>query len=208
MVFFEKLDPFTKNRKTEKQKQPQGMDQLKTMRIECGNGLLLVPYEKCFVEQYNAWMRDDELQRLTASEPLSMEDEYALCERLKSDPSHLTLIMVLADDPQRMVGDVNLHLEEGQNHEDEDDESENSGVFIVEVDVMVADRNARRKGYARAALKQLMQSCSDTLLHVHKMVARIKTFNDSSIALFRSLGFQEWERSEVFEEVTLGCSLR
>jgi hypothetical protein len=86
------------------------MDALKRATLR-GELVMLVPYEEHFVTQYNAFLRDEELQQLTASEPLSLEEEYALCRRLSKDPHSLTLIMTTVEDATIMIGDVNIHLD-------------------------------------------------------------------------------------------------
>lgn len=41
-----------------------------------GNTVILVPYEAKHVEKYHSWMESKELQKLTASERLSLQQEY------------------------------------------------------------------------------------------------------------------------------------
>lgn len=43
-----------------------------------GEKVVLVPYRKEHVAKYNAWMQDPQLQELTASEPLTLEQEYEM----------------------------------------------------------------------------------------------------------------------------------
>lgn len=41
-----------------------------------GNSIELVPYRTKFVERYNQWMQDPYLLEMTASEPMTIEEEY------------------------------------------------------------------------------------------------------------------------------------
>ncbi|CAB0039025.1 unnamed protein product [Trichogramma brassicae] len=43
-----------------------------------GSKVILVPYKEHHVLRYHEWMKSEELQQLTASEPLSLEDEYKM----------------------------------------------------------------------------------------------------------------------------------
>ncbi|MEE6523519.1 hypothetical protein FKM82_022460 [Ascaphus truei] len=43
-----------------------------------GQQVQLVPYEPHHVPRYHEWMKSEELQRLTASEPLTLEQEYGM----------------------------------------------------------------------------------------------------------------------------------
>ena len=45
-------------------------------RLTLVNACLQVPYQADHVPLYNAWMQTPELLELTASEPLSLEEEY------------------------------------------------------------------------------------------------------------------------------------
>lgn len=40
--------------------------------------VVLVPYREEHVAKYHEWMASAELQELTASEPLTLEEEYAM----------------------------------------------------------------------------------------------------------------------------------
>ena len=46
----------------------------------------LVPYQKKFVEKYHHWMCDPEIQEQTASEPLTIEEEYDMQKTWLEDP--------------------------------------------------------------------------------------------------------------------------
>lgn len=48
--------------------------------------LILVPYMPSHVPIYHQWMQDPWLQEMTASEPLTLEEEYAMQESWAQDP--------------------------------------------------------------------------------------------------------------------------
>uniref|UniRef100_A0A2I2Z821 N-acetyltransferase 9 n=1 Tax=Gorilla gorilla gorilla TaxID=9595 RepID=A0A2I2Z821_GORGO len=84
-----------------------------------GKKVVLVPYTSEHVPRYHEWMKSEELQRLTASEPLTLEQEYAMQRSWREDADKCTFIVLDAEKWQTqsgateescMVGDVNLFL--------------------------------------------------------------------------------------------------
>ena len=161
-----------------------------------GAAVALVPYRPEHVPTYNAWMADPWLREMTASEPLSLEEEYAMCESWQQSEDKLTFIVLDRADGA-MAGDVNLFFhpwlrEEGQ--------AEHA---VAEVEVMIGEPAARRKGLASEAL-QLMMDYAAAELGTRRFVAKIKMVNEPSLALFGSkLGFTEVDRDEGFGEVEM-----
>jgi hypothetical protein len=51
-----------------------------------GQRVVLVPYRQEHVELYHAWMQDATLQELTASEPLTLEEEHDMQRSWLEDP--------------------------------------------------------------------------------------------------------------------------
>jgi hypothetical protein len=51
-----------------------------------GQRVLLVPYRQEHVPLYHAWMQNETLQELTASEPLTLEEEYEMQQSWTEDP--------------------------------------------------------------------------------------------------------------------------
>ncbi|KAJ5035428.1 uncharacterized protein L3040_007896 [Drepanopeziza brunnea f. sp. 'multigermtubi'] len=132
------------------------------------SSVLLVPYEA-----------SHKIQAETASEPLSLMEEYAMQKSWRSDGDKLTFIACLPlpspppsaattittitslspiqpgtfDGPAQMIGDVNLFLSPA----DEDDDNDDDEGVIGELELMIAPTSRRRQGYGRAAILAFMQ---------------------------------------------------
>ena len=152
----------------------------------------LVPYRRQHVATYHAWMQRDELLDSTASERLTLEEEYENCRSWHEDEGKCTFILLAAE---RMVGDVNLFLGV------DDDPS------AAEIEVMVAEPGARRSGCAVEALT-LLQTWAWGRLGVRRFVAKIGCSNAASLQLFRKLGYTHASTSQVFQEETLELVLQ
>jgi RimJ/RimL family protein N-acetyltransferase len=154
--------------------------------------LVLHPYTLSMVPKYHAWMQDEELLRLTGSEPLSLEEEMANQESWVTDPLKHTFILCdrAQFDPERpeesMIGDLNLFL---------------IAPSTGELSIMIADSSYRRKGLAREALVFMLDFAKT--LHLGRLEAKIQTDNTGSIGLFRGLGFVQFAEEPVFNEVHL-----
>ncbi|ORZ36234.1 GNAT domain-domain-containing protein [Catenaria anguillulae PL171] len=61
--------------------------------------LTLVPYLPCHVAQYHEWMKSPELLAATASEPLTMKQEYEMQQAWRADPDKLTFILLWSEMP-------------------------------------------------------------------------------------------------------------
>ena len=119
-----------------------------------------------------------------------------MCESWQTDADKLTFIIVDnsgyrtdQDDIAHMVGDVNCFFN------DHDDILDN-----VEVEVMIAEPTARRKGFASEALKLIMGYCVKEI-GVKGFRAQILEKNEVSKRLFEALGFKFVKRIECFQEV-------
>ena len=158
-----------------------------------GERCRLVPYRAHHVPAYHAWMQDAAMLAATASEPLTLEEEYRMCESWRADEDKCTFIVEVDGEP---VGDVNLFLN------DPDDST------AAEIEVMVAVASARRRGVASEALTTL-QAWAAGALGLRRFVAKIGHANAPSLALFRRLGYALVSSSAVFEEVrALASGLR
>ncbi|CAD5114412.1 DgyrCDS3544 [Dimorphilus gyrociliatus] len=162
-----------------------------------GLKVVLIPYNKDHVPKYHNWMEDEELREQTASERLTLEEEYQMQESWRNDADKCTFIILDKDifektnnDIDSMVGDVNLFFN--------DIDDRNS----AEVEVMIAERNVRGRGYGKEAVV-LMLIYGIRRLNVRKYSVKIGQENVKSIRLFEKLGFVLVGKSDVFREVEL-----
>ncbi|CAG8090447.1 unnamed protein product [Penicillium salamii] len=132
---------------------------------------LLVPYSSWHVPRYHEWMKDPDIQEATASEPLTIEEEYSMQRSWRQDADKLTFIVCRAittgdegdipsqrklqaesDSPSNMVGDINLFL-----RIDDGDEGDSPPQIVGEVELMIAEKVNQRRGFGRAALLMFMR---------------------------------------------------
>ena len=110
----------------------------------------------------------------TASEPLSIEEEYEMQQSWAEDANKCSFIVLSLgsdDELDRMAGDVNLFLN------DRDDKG------IAEIEVMIAESGCRNKGFAKEAIMLMMQY--GLKLGIWRFYAKINETNEVSIGLFK-----------------------
>ncbi|KAJ4414539.1 hypothetical protein N0V85_003100 [Neurospora sp. IMI 360204] len=139
---------------------------------------LLVPYESRHVPTYHQWMEDPAIQEATASERLTLEEEYENQQSWRSSHDKLTFIICQpvvtpgsaapsvhvgqVDSPQKMIGDVNLFLY--PNDDDEEDQAVDDWFQCIgEVDIMIAAHDHRGQGLGRAVVSGFLQYISRNL---------------------------------------------
>ncbi|PFH61004.1 hypothetical protein XA68_18422 [Ophiocordyceps unilateralis] len=112
--------------------------------------ILLVPYQEHHVPEYHNWMQDPSILEATASEPLTLEEEFANQAEWRAAGDKLTFI--LCEPGGRPMGDVNLFLQPALEEEahlfrlEGGEMSEGANVLTGEVDVMIASSTHRGKG--------------------------------------------------------------
>jgi RimJ/RimL family protein N-acetyltransferase len=134
-------------------------------------------------------MQDADLQAATASEPLTLSEEYAMQQSWRTDNDKLTFIVCLPrqlpsnditkvqggvdDSPERMIGDINLFLFEPEDDDDDDEDgdvpnisTDKSNGVVGEIELMIARKDLHRQGYGRAALLSFVGYILDSWAHV------------------------------------------
>ncbi|XP_074519871.1 alpha/beta-tubulin-N-acetyltransferase 9 isoform X1 [Halichoeres trimaculatus] len=163
-----------------------------------GNKVVLVPYTEEHVPRYHEWMKSPELQQLTASEPLTLEQEYDMAKSWREDDDKCTFIILdkqrwgdsSVEEEQCMVGDVNIFL------------TDPTDLSLAELEVMIAEPTYRGKGIGKE-VTSMMMCYGVTKLGVKKFEVKIGLDNKISISMFKKLHFQEVSVCNVFKEVTL-----
>ncbi|XP_065708817.1 alpha/beta-tubulin-N-acetyltransferase 9 isoform X4 [Patagioenas fasciata] len=163
-----------------------------------GQRVTLVPYTSAHVPRYHEWMQSEELQRLTASEPLSLEQEYEMQRSWRDDADKCTFIVLDTArwagqeraDEDCMVGDVNLFLTDAEDP------------TLGEIEIMIAEPSYRGRGFGKEATLMMM-SYGVRNLGITKFEAKIGQENETSICMFKKLHFKEVAVNSVFQEVTL-----
>lgn len=177
-------------------------------------------------------MSDQAIQEATASEPLTLEEEYENQQSWRESHDKLTFILckpvTISDDPvssvqagdvdslERMIGDINLFLYPWDDEDDGEDASCTHPSYCVgEIDIMIASQDDRGKGSGKAAVSTFMHYVWSNRLAILReyqsaaqpelklLMAKIKATNTHSIALFKSLGFEQQGDVNYFGEVKL-----
>ncbi|XP_012265274.2 N-acetyltransferase 9-like protein [Athalia rosae] len=161
-----------------------------------GKNVILVPYTATHVQKYHEWMKSPELQHFTASEPLTLEQEYAMQKSWFEDEDKCTFIILdksrydkTHSEIDAMIGDTNLFF----NNSDERG--------TAEAEIMIADEKSREKRMGWEAMI-LMLRYGFEKLKVNKYQVKISMDNEKSLRMFSKLKFHEVERSSVFQEIT------
>jgi RimJ/RimL family protein N-acetyltransferase len=175
----------------------------------------LVPYLPLHVPAYNKWMSSPTLLELTASESLSLEEEYEMCETWRSDDTKHTFIIYsgstsmeeageglkfVEEGMRRMVGDVNMFVRVEEEVNDEGEVVE--AIIEGEIEIMIAEETARRKGLGERAVGCMIEY--GKRLGVERIFVKIGDGNVASRILFEEkLGFQKVRYVECFQETEL-----
>ncbi|XP_067633277.1 alpha/beta-tubulin-N-acetyltransferase 9 [Eurosta solidaginis] len=166
-----------------------------------GRKVILVPYCAEHVEKYHEWMKSPELQELTASEELTLPEEYEMQNSWRDDEDKCTFLILsrmiydeTGNELEALVGDTNLFLKA--------DEVSGDRLQIAEAEIMIAEPQARGKGYGWEAMLLLFKYAQKNL-NIRKYEAKIGIKNEKSLCMFEKMKFREVSRSAVFAEITL-----
>ncbi|POM71138.1 N-acetyltransferase [Phytophthora palmivora] len=141
---------------------------------------------------------------MTASEPLSIEEEFEMQKSWRQDAEKCTFIILAKDENDgksgssyidesaidRMAGDVNLFFN------DYDDP------HACEMEIMIAEEKFRRKGFAKEAVK-LMMAYATSRLNASRFICKIIETNGASIQLFEKLGYVKYNYVAAFKQVEM-----
>jgi RimJ/RimL family protein N-acetyltransferase len=180
------------------------------------------------------------LQAATASDPLSLSDEFSMQQSWRLDPDKLTFIICRAPTTmsasatsvdtgvaEDMIGDVNLFLYPDPDFESTVSSPETGGEhagavpIIGELEIMLAERSARRKGFAYNALRAFMAYITDAerlprILEEYRLGSderserylrylrvKVDKENSASLGLFGKVGFERVGEVNYFGEVEM-----
>jgi len=139
-------------------------------------------------------MQNEDLLDKTASKKLTLEQEYEMQQTWYQDDDKCTFIILAnslwkttKSEIDSMVGDVNLFI------------SNDCGE--AEIEVMVAEKSARKCGIGTEAIIAMMLYGIQHL-GIKKYFAVIGDENQDSIKLFSRLGFNKVKETPVFKEST------
>ncbi|XP_047542326.1 alpha/beta-tubulin-N-acetyltransferase 9 isoform X2 [Vanessa atalanta] len=160
-----------------------------------GSKTILVPYREYHVPKYHNWMQSEELQQLTASQPLSLDEEYDMQKSWREDEDKCTFIILdksiyesKNDEITSMIGDTNIFMTDKDNS-------------IGEIEIMIAEKSALGKRFGWESVI-IMMLYGIKFVNIKIFEAKISYSNVVSINMFKKLGFVEKSRSDMFEEIT------
>jgi GNAT superfamily N-acetyltransferase len=172
-----------------------------------------------------------ELQKSTASEPLTIEQEYDMQRSWREDGDKLTFIACLApkvppnngtivagqeDSDEAMIGDVNLFISEadddegevesGTEHIPERDPKKRSGevTLVGEVEIMIARKEVQGRGYGKAVLLTFLWyifSCLCTRSDKDTGVGTEDTWRSRMKTLRVKIGYENTRSINLFQSV-------
>ncbi|XP_015585039.1 N-acetyltransferase 9-like protein isoform X2 [Cephus cinctus] len=150
-----------------------------------GKNVILVPYKEHHVSKYHEWMKSKELQYLTSSEPLTLEEEYAMQKSWHDAEDKCTFIVLDKaafekdkNEIESMIGDTNLFFNDVKYP------------HTAEAEIMIAEPIARGRRMGWEAMILMLRYGIEEL-KVKQFCVKIAMDNERSINMFKKLGFIE-----------------
>jgi RimJ/RimL family protein N-acetyltransferase len=156
-------------------------------------------------------MSNKEIQELTSSEPLTLDEEYEMQINWLNDEDKLTFIVLskelyekymsmnkIEQEIYSMVGDVNIFLST-------DEDKEDNLKTVAELEVMIVDKMNRGKGYGIESIRLMINYALKFLKNpkLERFIVKIDENNIPSIKMFEKLGFIQYNYSKIFKQVSL-----
>lgn len=156
-------------------------------------------------------MSNKEIQELTSSEPLTLDEEYEMQINWLNDIDKLTFIVLskelyeksmsmnkIEQEIYSMVGDVNIFL---STDEDKEDELKT----VAELEVMIVDKINRGRGYGIESIRLMINYALKFLKNpkLERFIVKIDENNFASIKMFEKLSFIQYSYSKIFKQVSL-----
>lgn len=145
---------------------------------------------------YHDWLQDPHLQEMTATEPVDLQTEYDYQQELahSTDSTRPYLIsyecveftkLIQEKESKKLVGDINLFF----NHEEDS----------AELNIMIADADARRKNLASEALVLVMVYAVQRY-NVRQFFVKVLGHNEAALRFFEKHGFKRDGLVDAFGE--------
>lgn len=151
----------------------------------------LIPYEDVHVLMYHQWLQDAHIQEMTATDPVSLDEEYKLQKEWACATDRFIKI-IKAKETGRLVGDINVFFSK----------TDEPNADAAEINIMIADLTDRNKGYASEALMLTMAYAAQKF-NVGHFFVKVLAKNRQALAFFRKHGFKDEGGVDAFGEVKL-----
>ncbi|KAK8790032.1 hypothetical protein WA158_006812 [Blastocystis sp. Blastoise] len=158
-------------------------------------GIELINFERSHCELYSEWLKDDYILEMTDTDGMTLEDIILSQESYAEEEDKITVLLSVnkegSANEKVLIGDCNLFID----YVDEEGD-------VGELNVMVAEKDYRRKGYAIKAVA-LMIMWAHKNCNLNEFMAKIKLSNEASYNMFKKLGFTTKTVSKAFKEYEL-----
>jgi RimJ/RimL family protein N-acetyltransferase len=118
---------------------------------------------------------------------------------------------------EAMVGDVNVFFSKQIEEDEESDDlidfsepqsnKEENFLNQAEVEIMIVNRDDRRRGFGRESVQLMLNYCTLNLKSLDYFLVKIGEENLASIQMFEKLGFKFQKHIRAFKEISLKLKL-